>query len=217
MRIVSVSVAQAREVDFGSKRVRTSIVKEPVDGPVHLSAEGLEGDGMATPVYGGHRRPALYAYPLEHYEYWQEQLGAEGLSPGRFGENITTEGLLEPDVRAGDVYAIGDAVVRAIGFRIPCRNLGLTLDNSKAVGMFRSAGRPGIFFSVVEEGAIAAGDSISLVERHPQPMTIADMDALLYSGDPDIDVLKSLLNRDDLPGTILKDFRKKLDQLEQTS
>jgi len=206
MRVLSVSVAKASRQQFGEVAVRTSIVKEPATGPVHLRFDGLDGDGMATPVWGGHRRPALYAYPYEHYSFWLQELGRESFPFGKFGENITTEGLLEESVYAGDMYQIGTARVQAIGFRIPCRNLALTMDETAMIKRFRAARKPGIFFQVIEEGEIASEDAIELLDRVDSDFTIADMVALHTDESRDLDAVRSLLEKPFLPGTITKDF-----------
>lgn len=206
MKLLSVNVARAEEVSFGDVTVKTSIVKKPVEGAVFLSREGLAGDGMANPMWDGHRRPALYAYPVEHYHHWSEELGMKQLAHGKFGENVTTEGLLESEVCAGDVFQMGSAVVQAVGFRIPCRNLALTMNDSRFVLRFRNSGRPGIFFNVIKEGEIAAGDEARLLERIDEDFTIAGMASLYYSKNRDKSLVDQLLAKPFLPGTVKKDF-----------
>src|ERR1700693_4300207 len=123
-RVFSVNLATERVVRFGGREVRTGIYKEPVAGRVGLRMLGLEGDFQADPSVHGGPEKAAYVYPSEHYSYFRELLGRPDLSPGFFGENLTTEGLLEDEVRVGDVFRVGTAVVQVTTPRTPCFKLG---------------------------------------------------------------------------------------------
>lgn len=90
MRVLSVNVGLPRDVTFGRHKMRTAILKEPVKGAIPLALLGFEGDGQADPKYHGGPDKAVYVYPFEHYAYWSEVLSRKDLSPGAFGENLTT-------------------------------------------------------------------------------------------------------------------------------
>ena len=106
MKLVSVNVSLPKTVRWGARSVRTGIYKEPVSGAVFLGRLNLEGDGQADPKYHGGVDKAIYAYPAEHYPFWQEALG-KALRFGTFGENFTVEGMVEDSVRLGDIYELG--------------------------------------------------------------------------------------------------------------
>ncbi|MCW8874589.1 MAG: MOSC domain-containing protein, partial [Gammaproteobacteria bacterium] len=107
MQLLSVNRAMPRAVDYKGRSVMTGIYKEPVTGPVLLRHEGLEGDGQADlKVHGGPDK-AAYAYPIEHYVWWQEQLGRAAFPHGQFGETLTVQGLLEHELGIGDRLRIG--------------------------------------------------------------------------------------------------------------
>src|SRR4051812_2944101 len=109
MKIISVQVGLPREVSWEGRTVSTGIFKEPIAGPVMVRTLNLDGDEQADlSVHGGPDK-AVYAYPFEHYEYWRNELPGVKLPYGMFGENLTTEGLLETDVNIGDRFRIGDA------------------------------------------------------------------------------------------------------------
>lgn len=175
MRIVSVNVGLPQTVTFGKRTFRTGILKSPVAGAIPLGRLGLEGDGQADPRYHGGPEKALYLYPLEHYAYWAGVLGRRDLSPGAFGENLTTEGLLETDVRIGDVFAIGSAAVAVTRPRTPCAKLGAKFGSMNFVRVFASAGRPGFYLRVVEEGMVEAGDAIARVSSDLSRPTVAEV------------------------------------------
>ena len=193
MELLSVNVALPQDVVWQGKTVRTSIFKQPATGPVQVLAEHLAGDGQADLRVHGGRDKAVYAYPHEHYAYWQRYLPAELLVPGAFGENLTTHGLLEPEVRVGDCFQIGTAVLQAVQPRQPCLKLGIRLGRPSVVREFEQAGRSGIYFRVRQPGVVQAGDAITLLERSPHAVTIQDMVACLAPGPHDPDVVHALL------------------------
>ncbi len=175
MRIVSVNVSLPQEVEWNGRLVRTSIFKQPVAGPVHVLAEHLAGDGQADlRVHGGPDK-SVYAYPQEHYAFWAQHVPPELLVPGAFGENLTITGLLETDARVGARYQMGTAVLMAVQPRRPCVKLGIRLRNAGLVKQFEEARRSGIYFRVIREGVLRAGDAIALVEPGPLAVTIQDM------------------------------------------
>lgn len=175
MRVLSVNVGLPRDVTFGRRRMRTAILKEPTRGAIPLRRLGFEGDGQADPAYHGGPEKAAYLYPFEHYAYWADVLGRKDLAPGAFGENLTTEGLLETDVRIGDVFAIGSAAVAVTRPRTPCAKLGAKFGSMNFVRVFASAGRPGFYLRVVEEGMVEAGDAIARVSSDLSRPTVAEV------------------------------------------
>ena len=193
MRVVSVNTALPQDITWQDKTVRTSIFKQPVAGPVQVMAEHLAGDGQADlRVHGGPDK-AVYAYPQEHWAYWQQLLPTSLLEPGAFGENLTTTGLLEPEVRVGDCFQLGTAVLMAIQPRQPCFKLAIRLGRPSVVREFEQAGRSGIYFRVRQPGIITAGDTITLLEPSPHAVTIQDMVACLAPGPHDPDKVRALL------------------------
>ena len=193
MQLLSVNVALPQEYEWQGKVLRTSIFKQPVAGPVQVLAEHLAGDGQADLRVHGGRDKAVYAYPQEHWAYWRQWLPAAQLVPGAFGENLTTTGLLESQVRVGDCYQVGTAVLLAVQPRRPCVKLGLRLQRPAIVREFELAQRSGIYFRVVQEGAVQAGDAITLVEPSPHAATIQDMVACLAPGPHDPATVQALL------------------------
>ena len=175
MRVLSVNVGLPRDVTFGRHKMRTAILKEPVKGAIPLALLGFEGDGQADPRYHGGPDKAVYLYPFEHYAYWAGVLSRKDLAPGAFGENLTTEGLLETEVRIGDVFEIGSARVRVEEPRTPCAKLGAKFGSMGFVRVFASAGRPGFYLSVVQEGMVEAGDAIARLATARERPTVAEV------------------------------------------
>ncbi len=175
MKIVSVNVGRPREIDWKGKTIRTSIFKEPVQGRVRLEALNFVGDEQADlSVHGGPQK-AVYGYASEHYDFWQQELPGVHLSWGAFGENLTTEGLLEEEINIGNRYQLGSAVVMVTQPRIPCYKLGVRFGRDDIVKRFLKSGRPGFYFSVIQEGEVGAGDALELVYREAADVTVADI------------------------------------------
>ena len=175
MRLISVNVGLPKTVTLMRRTVRTAFFKEPVSGAIPVSNLGLQGDGQADPKYHGGPGKAVYLYPFEHYAYWSAVLGRADLSPGAFGENFTTEGLLETETRIGDVLAIGSAKLSVTQPRTPCAKLGLRMGSMPFVRVFAAAGRPGFYLSVVEEGSVEPGDAITRIATDPKSPTVAEV------------------------------------------
>src|SRR5437868_6393804 len=106
MKVRSVNVGLPREVPWQGKTVLTSIFKDPVTGPVHVAKLNLDGDQQSDLTVHGGVDKAVYVYPLEHYAFWREHYPRLDLTFGAFGENLTTEGLLESCTNIGDRIAV---------------------------------------------------------------------------------------------------------------
>ncbi len=102
MKLISVNIGIPHEVIFKGRTVTTGIFKEPIEGRVMLRRLNLDGDKQADLSEHGGPDKAVYVYPVEHYEYWRHKLPGMKLPWGMFGENFTTEGLLEDRVKIGD-------------------------------------------------------------------------------------------------------------------
>ena len=160
MKILSVHVGLPRKIEWQGKIVRTSIFKRPVEGPVRVTKLNLDGDQQSDlSVHGGIDK-AVYAYPSEHYAYWREELPGADLPWGAFGENLTTEGLSESAVNIGDRFRIGSAKFVVTQPRLPCYKLGVRFDRPDMVKRFFQSHRTGFYLAVLQEGEVAAGNSI---------------------------------------------------------
>jgi MOSC domain-containing protein YiiM len=209
MQLLSLNVALPQDIAWRGTTVRTSIFKQPVVGPVQLHAEHLAGDGQADlRVHGGPDK-AVYAYPQEHHAYWQHHLPAAQLAPGAFGENLTTTGLLEAQVRVGACFQIGAAILMAVQPRRPCLKLGIRWQRPSLVREFEEAQRPGIYFRVVQPGHLQAGDTITLIEPSTCAVTIHDMVQMLAPAYADLGKVQALLA---LP-TLSPSWRERLERL----
>jgi MOSC domain-containing protein YiiM len=199
MRIQSVNVGLPRTVEWHGRTVTTGIFKEAVAGPVQLDLLNFDGDRQADLTVHGGPDKAVYAYDTAHYAVWQEQLTRSDWSPGLFGENLTTSGLLEPAVRIGDLFRIGTAVLRAVQPRFPCYKVNIRFDDPGMVRHFTQVGRPGIYFRVIEAGAVQVGDPIELIEAADTDITIQTVADIVTSRQADAQLLDRVLELPHLP------------------
>lgn len=175
MTVISVNVGLPRQVRWNGRMVLTSIFKEPVAGRVRLRGDNLDGDRQADLTVHGGPDKAVYAYPSEHYAFWQTKLPEAELPWGAFGENLTLAGWLEDEVHVGDRFRIGTAELIVTQPRMPCFKLGLRFGRDDMLARFLDSGRPGIYFRILAEGEIAAGDSIERLADDPRRVPLFDL------------------------------------------
>jgi MOSC domain-containing protein YiiM len=161
-RVLSVQVGPARPLDVSGGRVLSGIRKQSVHGRVAVRALGLEGDEQADLSAHGGLAKALYAYPVEHYPFWQQQRRSWGvpddLVHGALGENLTLEGLLEIDVCVGDQLCFPGCVLRVTQPREPCYKFNAVMGSEEAARSMARSGFPGFYLAVDDPGSIAAGE-----------------------------------------------------------
>jgi MOSC domain-containing protein YiiM len=155
--------------------VLTAIIKQPVEGRLRVSKLNVEGDQQADlRVHGGFSK-AVYAYPYEHYPLWTAELGRTSLPFGMFGENLTTEGWVESAICIGDRFRVGTVIFQVSQPRMPCFKLALKFARTDMVKLFWASGRSGFYLSVVEEGELAAGDTMERIHEHELRVSVADV------------------------------------------
>src|ERR1700689_5386944 len=158
MKIVSVNTGLPRDVMYHGVRVTTAIYKEPVAGRVALRKLNLDGDRQADLTVHGGEFKAVYCYPSVHYDYWKKELPGRDLPLAIFGENFTTDGMLEDSVHLGDEFSVGTARVVVTQPRLPCYKLGIRFESDQMVKRFLRSARTGFYLAVTREGEVSAGD-----------------------------------------------------------
>jgi MOSC domain-containing protein YiiM len=207
--VLSVNVGVPRRVDANEKTVLTGIFKFPVRGRVRVRGYNLEGDRQADlRVHGGPSK-AVYLYPSEHYAFWKAELGLSVLDYGAFGENLTTEGLLEEEVRIGDQFRVGSIVLQVTQPRMPCFKLGLRFGRSDMVRRFWESGRSGMYFSIVKRGDVGQGEKLVRVASGPEEISVADV-VRLYTGKEWRDEMVARALRSPLHGSWKRDIQSRL-------
>jgi len=198
MRLVSVNVSSGTVVQWRGRPVETGIFKQPVAGRVMVRGTNVDGDRQADLTVHGGEYKAVYAYAAEHYDWWRRELRRD-IPYGMFGENLTTEGLPEQETCVGDIFQVGRARLQAVQPRLPCFKLGLRFRDASMVRRFMDSGRLGIYFRIVAEGEIGAGDEVAWVHRDPTRLPVPELARLLVSPDRDPEAVRRALGVPALP------------------
>jgi len=180
-RLLSVNVGLPRDIAWKGRTVHTAIWKQPVHGRCRAGRLNLDGDAQGDLAGHGGEQRAVFVYQIESYRYWQEQLKRTDFVHGQFGENFTIEGLPDDAVCIGDRYQIGSALFEVTQPRVTCYRVGIRMNEPRMPALLTSSGRPGFYFRVLQEGGVGAGDEIVKVGEAKERMTIAEINALLYS------------------------------------
>lgn len=174
-QLLSVNTAAVSPIEIQGRRIMTSIVKRAVSTPaaphrIAVRPLGLEGDEQADLSVHGGLSKAVYAYPHEHYAFWQTvraqaqvQDWNDPLPHGMLGENLTLTGLLEADAYVGDVLQFPDCSLAISEPRRPCYKFEAIMGFKHAVKMMAQSGYCGFYLTVIKPGTLAAGEAYELI------------------------------------------------------
>ena len=180
-RLLSVNVGLPRDIAWKGRTVHTGIWKTPVSDRCRVRRLNLDGDGQGDLAGHGGEQRAVFVYQIKSYGFWRELLKRTDFVHGQFGENFTIEGLSDDSVCIGDRYQIGSAVFEITQPRVTCYRVGIRMNEPRMPALLTSSGRPGFYFRVLQEGEVGAGDEIVKVGEAKELMTVAEINALLYS------------------------------------
>ena len=211
MKVLSVSVGVPQIVQTPDEGfVTTAIFKKPVEGRVTVNQLNLEGDRQADlRVHGGPSK-SVYVYPGEHYEKWRAELPDHEFEPAQFGENLTTEGLLETEVFVGDRLRISTAEFGVTQPRMPCSKLGVRFGRKDILRKFLQSRRSGFYLTVLKLGELEAGNEIEFISRDENKVTIHDIVRLYVEDKHDNETMRRALNVELLPEGWKSTFRERL-------
>jgi MOSC domain-containing protein YiiM len=220
MKVLSINVGLPKKVLFNGQTVTTAIFKDPVKGPIMLRKLNPDGDRQADLTVHGGVDKAVYSYPAEHYDYWRKQFPNIDLNWGMFGENFTTEGLMEDAVNVGDQFQIGSAKLVATQPRMPCYKLGVRFGRMDVVRRFLASGRPGIYFKVLKEGQVQVDDKIEIIRKDKNNVTVKDIVHLYVNKDHAVDNIETMrraIKINALPEGWKYEFQQNIEQVEHGS
>jgi MOSC domain-containing protein YiiM len=191
MRIVSLNVGLPSAQNYEGREVITGGAKQPVSRAV-LRFENFDGDRQADLLNHGGLEKAVCVYPFDHYPYWSRRLGRD-LKPGAFSENLTVCGAIETEVCVGDVFRIGEAMVQVSQPRMPCAKLAGKNGSRMLPKLMTNVGYTGFYMRVLSEGVVAADDGFDLERTHPDGITIAEVNSIIYEKSYDLALIERLV------------------------
>lgn len=212
MKILSVNVGLPREIFHEGRSIRTGIFKVPAEGRVRVTALNLAGDLQADLTVHGGPSKAVYAYPSEHYAFWRKELPGVDFPWGSFGENLTTEGLLEKDLNIGDRLCAGSVELVVTEPRLPCYKLGAKFNRDDMVRRFLKSRRTGFYCAVLREGELEANDRVQHLGRGAGGVTVADITRLYAFDKQDLTAMRRAAEVEALPANWRSYFRERVEK-----
>jgi MOSC domain-containing protein YiiM len=211
MKLISVSVGMPQIVQTSEEGfITTAIFKQPVAGKVKVGQLNLEGDAQADlRVHGGWSK-AVYAYPVEHYDYWRTEFPEKKLEDAQFGENLAIQGLLETELCIGDRLRIGSAEFIVTEPRMPCSKLGIRFGRKDIIRRFLQSRRSGFYLAVTQTGELEAGDEIELISRDENKVSVTDIVRVWVEDKNDVETMKRALKIESLPESWKEPFRERI-------
>lgn len=141
-KVISVNISETK-----------GVVKNPIESGEFKENHGLVGDAHSG---NWHRQVSLLA--LESIEK-MNKAGAKGLTPGKFAENLTTEGIVLYELPVGTKVQIGETLHEVTQIGKECHK-GCAI--KQLVGDCVMP-REGIFTKVLKGGIIRVGDKITVL------------------------------------------------------
>lgn len=211
MKLLSVCVARPQILEPKPEYfVSTAIFKKLVEGRLSVGVLNIQGDAQADLTVHGGRSKAVYAYPSEHYEFWQAEYSDIPLTDSQFGENLSTLGLLETEVCIGDKLSIGTAEFVVTEPRLPCYKLGIRFGRSDILRRFIQSRKSGFYLAVTKTGEIGSGDDIEFISRDENEVTVDDIVRVFAVDKDDRETIERALKIDVLPDGWKQGFLQRL-------
>jgi MOSC domain-containing protein YiiM len=214
MRIISLNVGLPSAQCYEAREVITGGAKKPVPRAV-LRFGNFDGDRQADQLNHGGLEKAVCVYPFDHYPYCSRQL-ARDLKPGAFSENLTVSGAIETEVCVGDVFRIGEAMVQVSQPRMPCAKLAGKNGSKLLPKLMANLGYTGFYMRVLSEGLVVAGDGFDLLRAHPERITIAEVNSIIYEKSCDVALIKQLAELPEFSEVGRTLFAQRLERLART-
>ncbi|MGB5206063.1 MOSC domain-containing protein [Eudoraea sp.] len=190
MQVLSTNIGNLTRITWNGKVLSTGIFKYPTSSPLVLEKETVVNDSIADRRVHGGIHKACYLFSVKHYPYWKNRYPNLEWNWGMFGENLSVTEMDETQIRIGDIYKIGSALVQISQPREPCFKLGVRFGTQQILKEFIEYGFPGTYVKVLEEGQVSSGDNLSLVKPSDNLLTVHQFFQLLYAKKKDEKVLK---------------------------
>ena len=210
MKVISTNIGEPVTFEWNGKKEQTGIFKYPKDDGLFLGKIEVKDDTVIDRVHHAGINKACYLFSSDYYDYWKKVYPQLEWNWGMFGENLTISGLDESEIRVGDIYKIGNALVQVSQPREPCYKLGIRFGNQKILKEFIAHNHPGTYVKILEEGHVKAGDNVVIVEKSENPLTVQQFYTLLYAKEKSKELLQFFMANESVPQYKKDRFKKHL-------
>lgn len=199
MKIISTNIAKPQFVTINGEQQRTGIFKKPTNQPIYLDKEEVKGDEISDRKVHGGIYKACYLFSADHYPYWENLYPHLDWQYGMLGENLTVEGLDETNLCVGDIYKLGSALIQITQPREPCTTFAAKMGSADIMQQFIAHGRPGTYVRLLQQGHVKVGDTIELVKKGQNSVSIADFFKLLFERKKNQEHLELIIKNEAVP------------------
>lgn len=210
MKIISTNIAKPTTIEWRGQNVETGIYKYSVEEPIFLGTDDVVNDHVIDRRYHGGSDKACYLYSADHYPFWQKKYPNQDWKWGMFGENLTVSGLAESEIRIGDRFQIGDAVVQVTQPRQPCFKLGVRFGDQSVVSDFWTLPFPGVYVRVLLQGDVKTGDEMLLIESNPESLSVSQVFSIFHHNRSDFELIQRAIAEPFIAGSCRRDIEKLL-------
>ncbi|MGF1559237.1 MAG: MOSC domain-containing protein [Flavobacteriaceae bacterium] len=199
MKIISTNLGNPTTFIWNGKEEQTGIFKYPVNEPLLLRKLDVGKDTIINRINHGGVNKACYLFSADQYPYWKTLYPNLDWNWGMFGENLTVEGLNESELRVGDIYKVGKALVQVSQPREPCYKLGIRFGDQNILKHYIEHRYPGTYVKVLEEGTVQQGDVFHLIEQSANPLTVNQFYDLMFAKEKDQETLQLFMSNASVP------------------
>lgn len=199
MKVISTNIGNPTTILWNGKEEQTGIYKYPTSKEIQLLKEDVANDTVIDRKHHGGIHKACYLYSADQYSYWKKLYPNLKWDWGMFGENLTIQGFNESEIRIGDTYKIGNALVQITQPREPCYKLGIRFNDQKIIKQFINHNNPGTYVKILETGTVKIGDEVKLVSQANNSLTINQYYEFLFAKIKDPSIVKLVLDNEGLP------------------
>ncbi|MBA2176436.1 MOSC domain-containing protein [Halobacillus locisalis] len=208
-KLLSLNVGRPEVYQTDKGELESAYRKASVSEPTFLTFYNFEGDEQADKKNHGGRDKAVCLYPAQHYRHWEAHYD-QAFSHPAFGENLTVDGIRESEACIGDIYRLGDALLQISEPRKPCYIIARTHGIDDFPAQVTKVGYTGFYLRVLQEGRVTAGDDLTLVERHPDEVTVEDVNEVRYHDRDNEEKLTRIINVDALASGLKETLQKRI-------
>lgn len=199
MKVISTNIGKPVTFEWNGKKEQTGIFKYPTEEGLFLGTLDVKKDAVMDRVHHAGTNKACYLFASNHYDYWKTLYPNLEWDWGMFGENLTVDGLDEAEIRVGNIYKIGKALVQVSQPREPCYKLGVRFKDQKILREFIAHNHPGTYVKVLQEGTVKADDEVLLIEKSENSLTVQQFYELIFAKEKSKELLHLFMANESVP------------------